>query len=133
MALPNLLGENGVSAEIDFHCERCVQCEQCGSREAGKNRLNKWSRDFKLCSNCNKKRKKKQCCQICDSLWPDEIIIPLETAIPNTEGYQVATQRFIDYMQDNMIQCGQCKISVHFKCDYIFDDHETLRKFKALQ
>jgi len=71
---------DGVSpmADVDFHCERCVQCEQCGSREAGKSRLNKWSRDFKLCSTCNKKRKEKQYCQICDALWPEEILKPLQ-------------------------------------------------------
>lgn len=45
--------------ENHYKCENCIYCEHCGSKEAGKNRLNKWSKDFKLCSKCNKKKKNK--------------------------------------------------------------------------
>jgi hypothetical protein len=90
MALPNAVsegGNNSVAEGLEFHCERCVQCEQCGSREAGKNRMNKWSKDFKLCSSCNKKRKKKQFCTICDSLWPEELVNALEAPNQTTEQF----------------------------------------------
>jgi hypothetical protein len=42
-----------------YKCENCIMCEHCGVTKAGKKRLNKWSKDFKLCSDCNKKKKNK--------------------------------------------------------------------------
>jgi hypothetical protein len=102
--------------EDDFTCERCVQCESCGSREAGKNRFNKWSKDFKLCAPCNKKRKNKQFCLVCDGFWPEDVLSD-ETALTA-------------YLTDSVITCGNCTQSVHLKCDRIFEDPSILGRFK---
>ena len=55
--------------------------------------MNKWSKDFKLCSNCNKKRKKKQFCTICESFWPDDPITSVEAE---------------EFIKTNMISCSKC-------------------------
>ena len=94
-SIPNVLPEISVGGnrsvgltpsvpigEIEFHCDRCVQCELCGSREAGTNRMHKWSKDFKLCANCNKMRKRKQYCAICESVWPEEFTT-VESSLTN--------------------------------------------------
>jgi hypothetical protein len=53
--------------------------------------------------------------------------------VTHPEAHKQASDRFMEYMRENMIQCGQCKMSVHFRCDRMFEDQETLRRFKALQ
>ena len=51
-----------------FRCERCISCTNCGRNTAGQSRLSKWSKDFKLCSSCNKKRNKKHFCLVCERI-----------------------------------------------------------------
>lgn len=51
--------------QVEYKCQACIKCIACGAKEAGKTKNNKWSRDFNFCSNCNRKRKAKQYCQVC--------------------------------------------------------------------
>lgn len=88
-------------------------CEHCGAKEAGKNRLNKWSRDFKLCSNCNKKRKNKQYCPICEQFWPEFEKDKLEAS--------------------KYITCVTCYMVVHTDCDRMFETDGLREKFESMK
>lgn len=120
MSMPNIFSEPNKlplaqlppASELNFNCDQCVQCEQCGGRESGKSRFNKWSKDFKLCSICNKKRKLKQYCSICECFWPDE-----------------ATEDPVK-LSESLISCGACGMSVHYECDRIFEVGDTRNLFK---
>jgi len=92
--------EEGLIAH-NFKCEKCVSCESCGQTGSpGEGALDKWSRDFKLCSSCNKKRDLKMYCSTCEQFWlPD----------------------------DEMLRCGSCQMWVHTGCDRMLQ--ATLHKF----
>ena len=55
-----------------YRCENCMKCQNCETVEAGPKRHHKWSKDFKLCSKCNKMREKKLYCPVCERFQPDE-------------------------------------------------------------
>lgn len=85
-----------------------MQCTICSTRIAGKTRNNKWSRDFLLCSECFRKKERKEFCPICKQFW-------------NYKSGQA------DYA---MIECTACRMWIHRICDYhlteeVFDNFEA--------
>lgn len=48
--------------QVDYKCPQCIKCISCGSKEPGKSKNYKWSKDFNFCSGCNRKRREKQFC-----------------------------------------------------------------------
>jgi len=50
----------------NFKCENCIKCLSCGRTDPGEHKSSRWSRDFKLCSDCNKKRDLKMYCGACE-------------------------------------------------------------------
>ena len=67
------LSENHI-VPSKYKCESCIKCQNCGTTKAGDKPGQKWSRDFKFCHNCNKKREKKQYCPICEEFWGDKAL-----------------------------------------------------------
>lgn len=96
--------ETSVSSllQVEFKCQTCIKCISCGAKEAGKSKLHKWSKDFNFCSNCNRKRKARHFCQVCEEMWPSENIEELTLPGPN-----------------QMILCNSCSTCSHVKCDLI--------------
>lgn len=94
---------------IKWKCNRCVECTVCHTRTAGKNRNHKWARDFLLCSECFRKREKKEFCPICKQFW-------------SYKGREAE--------EYSMIECTACKMWIHRICDYhlteeVFDNFEA--------
>ena len=64
-AAPNTEDEEGAQQSEScimpqkFKCEACIKCQNCGATRAGDKKGQKWSKDFKFCASCNKKRDKK--------------------------------------------------------------------------
>lgn len=98
--------EDGSSMQTDnFKCEVCVACESCQRKgDPGESILDKWSQDFKLCTDCNKKRDLKMYCSACEQFW-----LPA----------------------DEMLRCGSCQMWVHTGCDRMLQ--ATLHKFTESQ
>lgn len=71
--------------------------------------MNKWSKDFKFCSECNKKRDRKEYCTICEKFWP---------STPQDE-------KVLEYM----IKCGLCQTWIHLECDRMLTDKSVCDKF----
>lgn len=67
---------------------------------------NKWSKDFKFCSGCNKRRDRKEYCSICEQFWPTE-----------------------EEQREFMLKCGLCQTWVHLDCDRMLVDKSTREKF----
>jgi len=93
--------------------------------------MNKWSKDFKLCSNCNKKRKQKQYCPICERFWPDPTEIPknLNSLVPGSE-----ESKYLDVEElRNRIHCTSCNMFIHMGCDRMFLAEGLRKKFDDLK
>ena len=90
---------------MDYKCGQCIKCITCGAKEAGKTRNNKWSKDFNFCSSCNRKRKSKSYCQVCQEMWHSENVDDLVKEGPN-----------------QMICCYSCQTWSHIRCDLLLQD-----------
>jgi hypothetical protein len=92
-----------------FRCERCLKCEQCGitipdlTNDLFASTIS-WSKDLKICSNCEKRFELNEYCPICHKLW-----------IENSE---------------IMVLCN-CKLWVHKDCDRILTDQYFQKISKA--
>ena len=96
--------DSGLSSllHVDFKCHSCIKCVSCGAKEAGKNKLNKWSKDFNFCSNCKRRRNAGHFCQVCEEMWPSESVEELIKPGPS-----------------QMILCTSCSTYSHVKCDLL--------------
>ncbi len=50
----SLINTSDLKDVSEFRCEDCIKCTACGRRDPGES--SQWSKDFKLCSSCDKKR-----------------------------------------------------------------------------
>ena len=87
---------------VDFKCQTCIKCISCGAKEAGKSKLNKWSKDFNFCSNCKRKRNAGHFCKVCEEMWPSENVEELTLPGPT-----------------QMILCTSCSTYSHINCDLV--------------
>ena len=55
-----------------YRCQNCIKCQNCDRQVAGTKRHHKWSKDFKLCHNCDKMREKRLFCPVCERFQPSE-------------------------------------------------------------
>lgn len=94
----------------NFKCEFCIQCEHedCKSRVAGPKPTDKWSSDFRLCSQCNKKKEKKMFCPVCSKFYDE-----------NSHSHE-------------MLQCRTCDMKVHISCDrMVSGSQKNLRRLQG--
>ncbi|PIK53442.1 hypothetical protein BSL78_09672 [Apostichopus japonicus] len=79
-------------------CSRCVKCRSCGSTSPGKDPKASWSSDFSLCEECAALFRLGNYCPICRQCYE------------------------ADDFESKMMQCGQCNVWVHSKCENLTDD-----------
>lgn len=91
---------------FEFRCQACIACASCGTREPGQGG---WSKDFKQCVPCEKKRDKKMYCGGCLKFLPD-----------------VLTE---EYRKEKLIKCIACQMQIHKSCDRMLEDPQILAKF----